>query len=442
MTIAATPTHKVATWLLSTIEGLLNHLGLENHHLVERVIYIIVISLISFCIGLVIKEIILFLTHKILSRRQTPLTQELINRKVFTRCSHIIPPIVFIALLPFAFTHGSPVYHWISKIALVYILITFAIGINAVLRFAFDRYNQRVNRKNLPLNGIINIAVGTVWIVITILSICVIINKSPATLLAGLGAFAAALMLIFKDSILGFVAGIQMSDNDMLHVGDWIVVPGTPANGTVMDVSLSTVKIQNWDLTTVMVPPFTLVSGSFQNYRSMYEANARRIENSFIIDIHSVKKIDNQTIDNIVAKYPILKNFVDTLRQKGETAANIPDQRAINGTLETNLGLFRAYISQYLCNNPGISTEQRVMVRIMQGSNAGIPLQIWCFTSSTNWDEYQSVQSQTMEHISAVAPDFDGLTIYAANALSIDNNLPNYNQNVNPASQTIAKSNQ
>lgn len=413
------PTHTVASWLLKTIDGFLNHIGLANHQIVEEVIYVVLISLFSLGIGIGVKKLILLITNKVMIIKQSPMAIELHNRRVFIKCSHIIPPLVFMALIPFAFNETSSVLHWIYKIVGIYTLIAFAMGTCAILEFIFDRYNLKENRRNLPLRGVLNIAIGIVWIVILILCICILINKSPGAILAGLGAFAAALMLVFKDSILGFVAGIQMSDNDMLHVGDWIVVPGTPANGTVMDVSLSTVKVQNWDLTTVMVPPYTLVSTSFQNYKSMYDANARRIENSFIIDINSVKTLTDADVDAIVAKYPILSDFVASLRKAGQVARNVGDQRANNGTIETNLGLFRAYVGIYLTNNPNISADQRVMVRIMQGSNAGIPLQIWCFTASTNWDEYEGVQSQIMEHLSAVIGDFAGLTVYASNDIEV-----------------------
>lgn len=413
------PTHTVADWLLKTIDGFLDHLGLERHQTIEEIIYVIVISLVSVAIGIALKKLILYITKRVMAIRQSAIGIELHNRQVFSRCSHIIPPLVFMAMVPFAFNEGSPILHWIFKIVGVYTLIAFATGVNSILQFIFDRYNQKDNQKNHPLKGVLNVAIGIVWIIIIILAICIIFDKSPGALLAGVGAFAAALLLIFKDSILGFVAGIQMTDNDMLRVGDWIVVPGTPANGIVIDVSLSTVKIQNWNLTTVMVPPYTLVSTSFQNYRSMYDAGCRQIENSFIINIDTVRPLADNEIDTICTKYPDLKDFVTSLRNNKQTAVNETGMRTINGTIETNLGLFRAYAGIYLTNNPQIAQDRRVMVRIMEGTNAGIPMQLWCFTATTDWDQYQAIQSTIMEHLSAVAPDFGGLRIYSANTVSV-----------------------
>lgn len=419
MLLKIIPTHQLANWLINTIDGLLNHLGLENHQIAEEVIYIFVISLLSVLIGICLKIFILFITNKIVAHRQTPMVMELKNRQVFLKCSHIIPPLVFMALIPFAFNADSHVLHWIYKIVGIYALCAFAVGLNSILKFIFDRYNLRDNHKNLPVKGVLNIAIGIVWIIISILSVCILLDKSPGTLLAGLGVFATALMLIFKDSILGFVAGVQMSDNDMVRVGDWIVVPNTPANGIVTDVSLSTVKILNWDYTTALVPPYTLVSGGFQNYRSMYDTGARRIENQFIIEAKSVKPLSDTALQEIVTKYPELQSFVDNLKQKNVTYLNTGDQRSVKGTIETNLGIFRAYVCQYLSTNPDISADQRVMVRIMQNTNAGIPLQIWCFTATTDWDEYEAIQSRVMEHLSAVAADFEGLEIYSANSINL-----------------------
>lgn len=414
------PTHTVADWLLKTIDGMLNHIGLAHHDIIKEIIYIFIISLVSVGIGISLKKLILFITHKIVDTRQSEMATELKNRKVFIKCSHIIPPLVFMAMIPFAFDSDSSILHWILKIVGVYTLCAFAMGVNSILKFIFDRYNDKENRKNLPLKGVLNIAIGIVWIVIVILCICIIIDKSPATILAGLGAFAAALLLIFKDSILGFVAGLQMSENDMLRVGDWIVVPGTPANGNVVDVSLSTVKVLNWDLTTALVPPYTLVSTSFQNYRSMYDAGCRRIENSFILEYASIKPTTPELLSSLTAKYPLLEPFVSNLQKAGQTVQNNPGQRAANGSIETNAGLFRAYVGLFLNNHPQIAKDQRVMVRLMQGSNAGIPLQIWCFTNTTNWDAYEAIQSEILEHLSAVAPDFDGLRIYAENIIDVN----------------------
>lgn len=418
------PTHTVATWLISTIDGVLNKIGLGHDRLTEEIIYIILISLISVGIGIGIKKLVLYITRKAVKLRHSELGQQLIDRKVLTRSSHIIPPLVFMGLIPFAFNSDSSTLVWIMKFVGIYALIAFGIGVNAVLGFIFDRINARENRKNLPIKGILNVAIGIVWIIIIIVAISIIVDKSPGALLAGLGAFAAALMLIFKDSILGFVAGIQMSDNDMLHVGDWIVVPGTPANGIVMDVSLSTVKVQNWDMTYVTVPPYTLVSTSFQNYRGMVEAGARRIDTTMLIDIPTIKTLQPDEVDSIVSKYPVLSPFVDSLKAKNTAVRNDSGARAANGSVDTNLGLFRAYVGLYLAAHPLIAQDQRILVRLQQSNPSGIPLDIWCFTATTQFDEYEGIQSEILEHLNAIIGDFAGLGIYSSSSVTVSEDTP------------------
>lgn len=413
------PTHSVATWLIHTIDGVLDRLGLGQDKLTEEILYILVISLISVGVGMGIKRIVLWITQRIVRMRHTVTGTELLKQRVLTKCSHVITPLVFMAFLPFAFNQDSPVLTWIMRIVGIYALIAFGIGVQAVITFIFERYNTRENQKNLPLKGILNVAVGILWIVVVIIAISVIVNKSPGALLAGLGAFAAALMLIFKDSILGFVAGIQMSDNDMLRVGDWIVVPGTPANGNVIDVSLSTVKVRNWDMTIVMVPPYTLVSTSFQNYRGMIETGARRIMNSLTIDLPTVKRVTPEMLADVQKKYPEMDGFIQNLQKQHTLVASNPGLRPMNGTLETNLGLFRAYVGVYLNNHPKIAKDHRILVRIMEATNAGVPLQIWCFTATTNWDEYEGIQSAIMEHLASVVGDFGGLGIYSSSSLTV-----------------------
>ena len=304
------------------------------------------------------------------------------------------------------------------SIAGIYALFALAVGLGAVFTFIFNYYNTYENKRKLPLKGLVNVAIGVVWIIIVILSVSVALDKSPGLLLTGLGAFAAALMLVFKDSILGFVAGIQLSENDMIHVGDWIVVPDTIANGVVLDMTLTTVKVQNWDNTIVTLPPYSLVQSSFQNWRGMSESGCRRIVKNLTIDITSVKSITPDEADALAARYPLLKEFVDNLRKNNGLEQNNPGLTPINGTIETNLGLFRAYCCLYIYNNPFINNVQQILIRILDPTNGGLPLQIYCFTATTDWNKYEGIQSAIIEHISTVCGDF-GLDIYSSSTLTV-----------------------
>lgn len=412
--LAAIPTHQVAQWILNTITGFLDKLGLKHDPRIEEIIYIIVIVAFAILIGWIIRLGILFAAKKIVGLRKSEFGKLLLQQHTLTKCSHIIPPLVFLALVPFAFESGSRTLHYITKIVGVYTVIMFGIGLSAIITFIWSNYDRKANKENHPLKGVANIVKGVVWAILIIIAASILIGKSPMALLAGLGAFAAALMLIFKDSILGFVAGIQMSSNDMLRVGDWIVVPSTIANGVVVDVSLSVVKVQNWDNTIVMVPPYTLVSTSFQNWRGMSDSGVRQIDRSVIIDNTSIVEASDELLNAVAATYPEMNTYIANRRKAladGQGNAFNGGVAPVNGTIDTNLGLFRAYMCQYLLAHPKISNDNNIIVRLMNSDNYGTPLDIYCFTNTTEWLAYEAIRSQIFEHIAATAPKF-GLRIF------------------------------
>ncbi len=418
VTPAAPAAHSVAEWLLSLIDRLLNAIGLETHEKTEEAICLFIIIAGAFLIGWMLQKIIYFVLRHAVKLRPSAIGQELLKGKTLARCCYIIPPLVVLALAPFALEESHSTYTVVVRIAGIYALFALAVGLGAVFTFIFNYYNTYENKRKLPLKGLVNVAIGVVWIIIVILSVSVALDKSPGLLLTGLGAFAAALMLVFKDSILGFVAGIQLSENDMIHVGDWIVVPDTIANGVVLDMTLTTVKVQNWDNTIVTLPPYSLVQSSFQNWRGMSESGCRRIVKNLTIDITSVKSITPDEADVLAARYPLLKDFVDNLRKNNGLEQNNPGLTPINGTIETNLGLFRAYCCLYIYNNPFINNVQQILVRILDPTNGGLPLQVYCFTATTDWNKYEGIQSAIIEHISTVCGDF-GLDIYSSSTLTV-----------------------
>ncbi len=418
VTPTAPAAHSVAEWLLSLIDRLLNAIGLETHEKTEEAICLFIIIAGAFLIGWMLQKIIYFVLRHAVKLRPSAIGQELLKGKTLARCCYIIPPLVVLALAPFALEESHSTYTVVVRIAGIYALFALAAGLGAVFTFIFNYYNTYENKRKLPLKGLVNVAIGVVWIIIVILSVSVALDKSPGLLLTGLGAFAAALMLVFKDSILGFVAGIQLSENDMIHVGDWIVVPDTIANGVVLDMTLTTVKVQNWDNTIVTLPPYSLVQSSFQNWRGMSESGCRRIVKNLTIDITSVKSITPDEADALAARYPLLKEFVDNLRKNNGLEQNNPGLTPINGTIETNLGLFRAYCCLYIYNNPFINNVQQILVRILDPTNGGLPLQVYCFTATTDWNKYEGIQSAIIEHISTVCGDF-GLDIYSSSTLTV-----------------------
>ena len=404
---------------MDLIDRVLNALGMSHFSHTDDIVYLVIIFAFAFILGWTIQKAVYFSLQKFVQMRHGVIGEELLQWRTLSRCCYIIPPLVIMALAPFAFDSGHKTIEIIERIAGIYALVALAIGLTSVFDFIFNHYNIHDNRKRLPVKGLLNIVKGLAWIIIAIFAVSVAFDKSPAMLLTGLGAFAAALMLVFKDSILGFVAGIQMSQNDMLHVGDWIIVPGTPANGIVLDVTLTAVKVRNYDNTIVTVPPYTLVSTSFQNYRGMKESGARRIVKTLIMDLTTVRRLDDASIDAIVKKHPILTDFVENLRKNGRKEQNDGGLTPINGTITTNLGLFRAYICLYVNRNPDISKEQQILIRLMDATPNGLPLEIYCFTATTDWDRYEAIQSALLEHVSTIVGDFDGLAVYSSSSLNV-----------------------
>lgn len=410
MVYALIPSNQLASWLLVHIHRLLDSIGLEKDHTAEEIIYTAIIVCLALCLGWLIRTLVLLGVRKFVMLRHSSLGKELVQHKVLIHCSHIIPPLVMLSLLPFAFTEDSMLRTVVCRALLVYTTLVICRAVCSVTSFIWLRFDETRNSKNLPIKGILDTIVGILWFIALIISVAVIVNKSPANLLTGLGAFAAVLMLVFKDSILGLVAGLQLSQNDMLRVGDWIVVPSTLANGIVTDVSLTAVKVQNFDNTIVTLPPYTLISSSFQNWRGMAESGCRRIARSVIIDSDTIVEATPEMIKTVSEKFPIIKTYLDHIGQLGHPDFN-PGLAVVNGTDSTNLGLFRAYMCQWLINNPAISTDSQILVRVMDPTGEGIPLQIYCFTATTQWTAYEAIQSAVIEHAAVTAQQF-GLRLF------------------------------
>ncbi|MBE6318319.1 MAG: mechanosensitive ion channel family protein [Bacteroidales bacterium] len=400
--------NNVAQWLINIIDSFFDLIGVKHGVYLDDAVYFGVIIFVALFIGWIVKIVTLFVVKRLVLTQKFDMGKELLSKKVFTHVSHVIPPLIFLILLPFAFNSvDSIIYVLINNVVKVYFAVTIGVAVCAVLSFLWGNYDNRKNDKNHPLRGVLNVSKGVVWIVIAIVSLSILIGKSPIALLTGLGAFAAALMLIFKDSILGFVAGVQLSQNDMLRVGDWIIVPSTLANGVVEDVSLTVVKVRNWDNTMVMLPPYSLVSTSFQNWRGMSESGVRLMSKSLLIDANSIGECDEGTKRQLFERYPRLATFfmdnVHGVYNGGVTP--------VNGSADTNLGIFRAYLCDYLKSHGGVSQNWQILVSLNAPDSSGIPLNIYCYINTTDWAAFEAVQSEILEHVVLMAPQF-GLSVY------------------------------
>ncbi|MBD5626948.1 MAG: mechanosensitive ion channel [Desulfovibrio sp.] len=396
--------HEVAQWLLEIVDWFLQKIGLSGKDSAQETLYVILVLGIALCISYGLRKIVLFITQRLTIFRKYRWGEHIRKLKTLEHCTKFIAPAVFLGLVSFAFTGETEALFIIQKCAAIYLIITLAIAICAVFKLEWVIFNEIKNTKNLPLEGILNMCRGVIWIIAVILIASVLINESPISLLAGLGALSAVLLLIFKDSILGLVATIQLSSNDMIRKGDWIVVDGTSVNGNVLDVTLSSVKVKNWDNTTAILSPYKLISGSFVNWRGMFESGARRIESCIYIDPCSVTWTTPELFASIAKKYPVMqKQIEDASSEGGLDLTKAPLQ---SGTA-TNLGLYRAYMFTYLRAHPRIAQNEWLLVNLQPEMEFGIPVRVYCYSNVTSWIEYVQINDEVMEHFFSVTNDFE-----------------------------------
>ena len=365
----------------------------ENISWSTRLTLIALILLISYIITKLFRHLVIPAVHKITSRTKATWDDYLFNERMMTSFCRMIPPIMFYLLLPFVFNNIPQVLDILLKGCLIYLVITTLMLVNSFLNSLYEISNEHETLRNRPLKGIyqmINLVAIGIGI---ILIISILIDQNAATILAGLGASAAVLMLIFKDSILGLVAGVQLSANDMLRPGDWITMPKYGADGDVLEVSLTTVKVRNFDKTITTIPPYALVSDSFQNWRGMRETGGRRIKRSIFIDMTTVHFCSDKEKIMFASR-----GWIDEAQAKPETQV-------------VNLYVLRNYLQNYLKEHPRTHKELMIMVRQMQPTSEGLPLEIYCFSNTTVWPEYEQIQGEIFDHILAVIPEF-GLRIF------------------------------
>lgn len=322
----------------------------------------------------------------------------LMKRKVFHHLIHTVPGVLIFFLLPLAFIRGKELLFLSQKACVLYIVYSLLLAANGVLLMILDVYSSEATARNRPLKGFIQVLQVLLFFVGGIVIIAVVMNRSPASLLTGLGASAAILMLVFKDTILGFVAGIQLSANDMVRIGDWITLPSNDANGVVEEITLNTVKVKNFDNTISTIPPYTLVSTCFQNWRFMQESGGRRVKKNIILDLNTIKFCTPDMLDTFRKEVPLLADYQ-------------PDK----DTVPTNSQVFRVYIERYLCSLPVVNQELDLIISQLQATEYGVPIEVYFFSRDKIWKEYERIQSDIFDHLLAMVPKFD-LKLYQYSA--------------------------
>jgi small-conductance mechanosensitive channel len=314
----------------------------------------------------------------------------LMKRKVVHHLIHVLPGILVYFLLPLAFVRGKEILEFSQKICAVYIIAAILFTINGLLLVMLDVYNAKDKQKSRPMKGFVQVLQVLLFFIGGIIIIAVLLDKSPMTLFAGLGASAAVLMLVFKDSILGFVAGVQLSANDMLRIGDWISLPNDTANGTVEEITLNTVKIRNWDNTISTVPPYTLVNNSFQNWRGMQESGGRRVNKNIYLDMTTLKFCTSDMLDVIRKDVPLMADY-----------------QPAEGEVPTNAQLYRIYIERYLRSLPVVNQDLDLIISQKEPTTYGVPVQVYFFSRNKVWKEYERIQSDIFDHLLVMVGKFD-----------------------------------
>lgn len=372
----------------------------ETGDTVTRIVTAVFIVMLAIGADYLCKWIINGPLKRIAQKTHNKFDDYLFERKLPGRIANIVPAFVVYAMLPMVFPHDMFLFGLIEKLSLVYIVATIMRALGGFVTALSDMAQNSPRIKNRPLKGLFQTVQVIIIFIGIIIIIAILVDKSPATLIAGLGASAAILSLVFKDSLVGLISGIQLSWNDMLRPGDWITMPSKNIDGVVFEVSLNTVKIRNFDNTILTVPPMVLMTDSFQNWRGMSESPGRRIMRSVNIDMYSVGFADAALIARVSEKYPAVAEYM----------ANRSEEEKSRGDF-TNLKLFRVYMEQYLRNLPGVAQSQTIMVRYLSATTEGLPMQLYFFSSNKVWEYYEAFAADVIDHLLAVIPQFD-LRIY------------------------------
>lgn len=374
---------------------------------------VLMVLIFSWLSNMLAKAIIQNVVTRIVKRTTSNWDDIFLEQKVFTRLSHLAPALVIWFMAAWALKAYPTWLIFVQKFTYIYM-----VAIGTIVIFAFiDAWHEIY--KTLPISQhrhikgyvqLVKIFISTITLLILF---SVVFRKDISTIVAGLGAMAAVLILVFKDTLLGFVASIQLSANDMLKVGDWITIPGRDVDGIVADITLNTVKIKNFDKTIITVPTYSLVNESFQNWKGMEESGTRQVKRSILIDIKSIKFIDTGMRDKFL-KIDNLKEYIESIERRngvGKAAKNEKDQPFFNSGLVTNVALFRQYAEAYLKQHPLVDSGQIVMMRHRVSDGNGLPLQIYLFTKGYQTIPYENLQAEIFEHLMAILDEF-GLKVF------------------------------
>ena len=379
----------------------------------RTVIIVVVVALLSWLAYKLAKFIINRVVTAVVRRTKFKWDDIFLDSQVFTKLSHIAPALVIWLMAEWALDAFPGWLDFVQKLTYLYMIVASLLVAWAFVDAWYRIYNELPIAEHRHIKGYVQVLKIILGFVAALIIVSLVFNKEISALLAGLGAMAAVLILVFKDTILGLVASIQLSSNKMVKIGDWVSMPAKGADGTVIDITLNTVKIQNFDKTIITVPTYALVQDSFQNWVGMEESGGRRIKRAINLDMKSVKFLD-QELRNKRLKIQILKDYILTKEEELNNfnrKNNVDDSVLVNGRRLTNIGTFRAYVEAYLRHHPKIHNDMTFLVRQLKPTEAGLPLEIYVFTNDQEWASYEAIQADIFDHLLAVIPEF-GLKVF------------------------------
>ena len=394
------------TWYNELLSGT----GLSDGMLVfiENATIIVVTIILAGLADFIVKRIIISAITALTKRTKNDWDDVFVKQKVFNRLAHLAPALIVYYALQYIFD-TTDLVKFLGNLTQTYMILMVLLVIDSVLNALHEIYMKLPISKGRNIKGFIQVVKIIFYFIAVILIISAFSEEPPKSLMAGLGAMAAVLLLIFKDTILGFVASIQLSANKMVNVGDWISMPKYNADGDVIDISLNTVKVQNWDKTIATIPTYALVSESFNNWKGMEESGGRRIKRSINIDMNSVTFLDDAQIEKL-GNFHLLKDYISTKEKEiaeFNKSLNLEEGVVTNGRKMTNLGTFRKYLEEYLQHHPMISKEMTFLVRHLQPTDKGLPVEIYVFSKDQAWANYEAIQADIFDHTLAILPEFD-----------------------------------
>ncbi len=397
----------INAWILEHLTAL----GLNDFsaNVVRIIILLAVMVLVSWLADFIAKRIIVNILDRFFKKTKSTYDDYLVKRKVFHKLAHIAPALVVLFMIGIVFNDFPEFSTFLTSVVFVYIVFVVVASISSFLRAVDDIYNTFDFAKERPIKGYIQVVQIIIYSFAVLLSISILFGINLTAIIAGMGAVAAVILLIFKDTILGLVAGVQLTANNMVRIGDWISMPSHNADGTVLEITLNTVKVQNWDKTISTIPTYALVTNSFSNWRGMEESGGRRIKRHINIDMQSVKFLNVEMIAKF-KKIAYLKEYIDKKEKELEEynkKNNFDDSVLVNGRRMTNLGVFRKYLEEYLRHHPKIHQDMTFLVRHLQPDEKGIPIEIYVFSKDQEWAKYEAIQADIFDHILAVIPEFE-----------------------------------